>query len=363
MSPLDRESLTTTVAALRVGSPDEHARWWHDLSATDQDAAIDLAPRELGSLTGLPGSALDRALRATLPGHLDDLAREKQSVVPTAQEAAIQRVKDKIDSIEELTEVLDEPDRMLLGLGVEGQRVKAAVAVGNVDSALHVGVYTPGMGSTVHGCIARYDDEMDRLRRKAVAMGRNENEVATVTWLGYEAPLGVTEVVSRDAAIAGSKLLRRFTEGMRSPREDKFHLTAIGHSYGSTTTALSMLEGAHRIDDAVFFGSPGLATNNVADLRLPPGHIYLLEAQDDAVADLGFFGDDPNQLEQVVILSTGPSDFGIEVTGHANYLFEGSTSQYNIASVITGQPERAVQGMVLGFGDRVRAVIEFFDRD
>ncbi len=360
---MDLQSLLAVITDLRENSPDNHARWWYDLAPVDQETAVAETPRAVGSLTGLPGSVLDRALRATLPQHLEDLTQEKKRVVPTADPTAIQRVKDKIASLEELSKVLDEPDRMLLGLGVDGERVKAAVAVGDVDSALHVGVYTPGMGSTVHGSISRYDDEMDRLRQRAIGMGVDADTVATVTWLGYEAPLGVNDVRKRESAIAGSRLLRRFTEGMRSPREDRFHLTAIGHSYGSTTTALALLEFEHRIDDAVFFGSPGLATNDVSALGLPPGHVYLLEARADPVADLGFFGDDPNQLEQVVILSTGPSDVGTEISGHASYLDEGSTSQHNIATVVGGVPDLAVHGMVPGFGDRVRQVIEIFDRD
>ncbi len=363
MRAADRETLLRVVAELREGSPDLHARWWYDLPDSEQEAAVELTPRAVGSLTGLPGSVLDRVLRASLPGHFDELTHEKRRVTPTADPGAIQRVTDKIESLEELMQTLAEPERMLLGLGLEGERAKAAVAVGDVDTATHIGVYTPGMGSTVHGCISRYDDEMDRLRQRTIGLGLDEASVATVTWLGYEAPLGVTDVIQRRSALAGSQLLRRFTEGMRSPREDRFHLTAIGHSYGSTTTAMSLLATEHRIDDAVFFGSPGLGTNNVADLGLPPRHVFLLEAKGDPVADLGYFGDDPNQLADVVILSTGPSDFGDEVTGHANYLNENSTSQYNIATVLSGQPQLAVEGMVLGFGDRVRRVLEVFDRD
>ncbi|MFN8125182.1 MAG: alpha/beta hydrolase [Candidatus Nanopelagicales bacterium] len=356
---ISAENAGRLIAEVRDRTPDDHAVWWHDLTPVDQEACIDIAPRDLGTLAGIPGWALDRALRATLPAHLEELHQQRGD----AGEAQRQEIADKVASLEELQQVLAEPDRQLLALSMEGVRAKAAVSVGDVDSAVHIGVYTPGMGSTVHGCLDRYDDEMARLRQRAIAQGRSPAEVATITWLGYEAPLGVVDVAQRDAAIAGSRLLQRFTDGIRSPRDDRFHLVAIGHSYGSTTTALSLIQRDHRIDDAVFFGSPGLGTSNVADLGFPPGHVYLLEAKDDAVADLGFFGNDPNFLENIVILSTGPSHVGIEVSGHANYLQEGSTSQHNIAAVVGGNPEVAVGGMVPGFGDRVRQVIEFFDRD
>lgn len=352
------ENIALVLEPIRAADPDDQAQWWRGLSEADREAAIALAPEQVGSLDGIPGSVLDRVLRASIPAQLERLRLEQAE----AGEERRQEFEDKFASMEELQLVLTEPDRMLLALNLSGSRAKAAVAVGNVDTAVHIGVYTPGMGSTVHGCIARYDDEMDRLRSKAIDLGTPPQDIATVTWLGYDAPLGVVDVAQRDAAIAGSRLLQRFTDGMISPREDRFHLVAIGHSYGSTTTALSLIKREHRIDDAVFFGSPGLATERLEDLGLPPGHVYLLEAKGDAVADLGFFGDDPNFLKEIVTLSTGPSHVGTEVSGHANYLAEGSTSQHNIAAVVSGHTDVLVRGMVPGFGDRVRQVVEFFDR-
>lgn len=356
---IDAANITRLLSTIREHDPDRQARWWLDLSETDREATIDLAPEELGSLDGLPGGVLDRVLRASLPAQIARLNQERSE----AGRGREQEFEDKFASVEELQEVLQEPERMLLGLNLRGSRARAAVSVGNVDTAVHIGVYTPGMGSTVQGCLARYDDEMDRLRSKAIALGTSPSDIATVTWLGYDAPLGVVDVAQREAAIAGSRLLQRFTDGIRSPREDRFHLVAVGHSYGSTTTALSLIKREHRIDDAVFFGSPGLATERLEDLGLPPGHVYLLEAKNDAVADLGFFGDDPNFLKEIVTLSTGPSDVGIEVSGHANYLMEGSTSQHNIAAVVSGRTDLLVRGMVPGFGDRVRQVLNLFDRD
>ena len=195
-----------------------------------------------------------------------------------------------------------------------------------------------GMGSTVHGCIARYDDEMDRLRSRAIALGREPAEVASVTWLGYDAPLGwwTWRSATRPSPDRRCCSASPTASGARGRIGSTSSHWA---TYGSTTTALSLIKREHRIDDAVFFGSPGLATNDLAELGLPPGHVYLLEAKGDPVADLGYFGNDPNWLQQIVILSTGPSHVGIEVSGHANYLQEGSTSQHNIAAVVAGLPD------------------------
>ncbi|MGH3904736.1 MAG: alpha/beta hydrolase [Pseudonocardiaceae bacterium] len=51
-------------------------------------------------------------------------------------------------------------------LDTGGQRVKATVAIGNVDTADHVAVFTPSFTSTVEGNLAGYD-EMALLRRQA----------------------------------------------------------------------------------------------------------------------------------------------------------------------------------------------------
>ena len=42
------------------------------------------------------------------------------------------------------------------------------------------------------------------------------------------------------------------------------------------------------------FGSPGLGTSDIDDLKVDD--VYVIEAKNDAIADLGYFGTDTNQL-------------------------------------------------------------------
>jgi hypothetical protein len=64
-------------------------------------------------------------------------------------------------------------------------------------------------------------------------------------------------VVTPGAADRGGERFGDFIEGLRvSDSGDPAHLTAIGHSYGSTTVGHALEDGAP-VDDAVLIGSPG----------------------------------------------------------------------------------------------------------
>ena len=156
------------------------------------------------------------------------------------------------------------------------------------------------------------------------------------------------------------------------------HLSAFGHSYGSTTTAqaLNELGASDVVDDAAFYGSPGLGYANESILGMPAlivdeaqlhvsdGHAYVMSADGDAVseevrtggvtlpfsiADLGGHGPNPTSLP-LERLSTDASspDFGgprEAATGHSEYPRLGTNGQlrtpgYNLAIVASGLAER-----------------------
>ncbi len=243
----------------------------------------------------------------------------------------------------------------------------AAVAVGDVDSADHVSVFTPGFTTTVAGSLANTDSSMWDLRETAQAEARKYGSggtVATVAWLGYEAPqwdewydLGGRFVTSEESARAGAESLAGFYRGIDASRQADPHLTALGHSYGSTTTGLA-LQQATGVDGAVVFGSPGLGTSHVADLQVPQGQLFRIEARDDGVADagtFGLFGIDPSHVDGIVGLSAKEATIGAETfeesTGHSQYLRTDTTSQHNIAAVVVGVPDRMVLDDGRGLGD------------
>lgn len=240
-----------------------------------------------------------------------------------------------------------------------GERMHAAVAVGNVDTADHVGVFTPGLTTTVSGSLSGYDDAMNALAtlegKQLDATGRGAESVANVTWIGYDAPqvseipdFGIfggraDSVASADLAKQGGTALAGFFQGLNGARTDDFHLTAYGHSYGSTATGYALQHDGVGVDDTVLFGSPGPGTDDRNDLH--SGHVYALAADGDPVAHLGEFGADPTTMTGITTLSDHDETIegyhlkgseGHGTGGDDGYLSNRTTSQYELAAIGAG---------------------------
>ena len=389
---LNNSSAVENVATITLptvpsdGGPEAVSAWWRSLSEVDRDLLLHQHPERLGGLNGLPAHVRDLANRNRLAEErhraeeqlkmLDaDLSDNFFGGMFTNTDAAVENTRNKIAALDRLKATVDNsPERQLLLLDTSGDLLKAAVAIGDVDTADHVAVFTPGLNSTVQDRLTRYVGDMDDLRERALfelhAAGRPET-VATVAWLGYEAPqlhrdslanlLTPHRSVANDyCARMGGQHLARFLSGIHASRVVDPHLTALGHSYGSTATGYALQETS-RVDDAIFFGSPGLGVTDADALRLPCGHAYVVEARNDAVADLARFGSDPNQLEDVIGLSAragtradpecGSTIPLMESLKHSEYLKQGTTSQYNISVIIAGMPDRAIKDTGYGYGD------------
>ncbi|GAY13292.1 alpha/beta hydrolase [Mycobacterium sp. shizuoka-1] len=197
--------------------------------------------------------------------------------------------------------VTDHPERKLMLLDTDsGRQARAAVAIGDPDNAAHVSVTAPGLNTTVHGAIGGMADEAERVRSEAlsqlVAAGRGSEGVSTIAWIGYDPPQvpgtdeigaslsGGYEVSHDDVARAGAQDLSRFYDGISAAHHGPLDLTAIGHSYGSLTTGLALQEpGNHGVDNALFYGSPGIEASTPQQLGLQPGHVFAMETPDDPI--------------------------------------------------------------------------------
>jgi hypothetical protein len=162
-------------------------------------------------------------------------------------------------------------------------------------------------------------------------------------------------VASDHSAQEGASKLAPFLNGIDAARDTDPHLTALGHSYGSTTTGLALQQNTG-VDDAVFFGSPGLGTSHVGELKVPDGHSFYLEGKNDPVGDLGYFGIDPSHMDGIEHGSAKEATLPdgrhlTESTGHSAYMDDGSTSQYNMSVVVGGMDERRVIDDGKGAGD------------
>lgn len=275
--------------------------WWASLPAAQQAALAVGSFEMLGYLDGLPAAVRDAANRrrvlverAALQAEAERLRQavdDLTNILGTYDERAGIRISDevrltealgKLEALDEIDAVLKRPDRFLLVLDFSGEQLTAAVANGDVDRADHVSVFTPGLNTTVQGSLGNYDRHMDALRSTAnrLAFEEGKGTVATVSWLGYEAPQSSTHlqpsrsVMGEEAAKRGAFRLEAFLNGLDGARDVPAHLTALGHSYGSLTTSHALQRGTG-VDSVVFFGSPGLGTSDLKDLRLRLDQIFV----------------------------------------------------------------------------------------
>ncbi len=358
-------------------SPDQVHAWWSALGPTQQLAVALLSSGQVGNRDGVAAWGRDLANRTQLPlvreqlqRQLDDATSGEHPYEPYGggfyiEPAEAQELRDKLAGLDSVQEVLDRGGRQLLVLDADsGSQLHAAVAVGDVDTADHVSVFTPGFTTTVKDSLTGIDSDMVGLKVRAqqeLARDGSFDTVATVSWLGYDAPQwdGVAfpsqSVASDDLAKKGGDDLAQFYSGINASRDVDPHLTALGHSYGSTTTGFALQHDGTGVDDAIVFGSPGLGTSERDDLDVPDGHLFRVEARRDPVADLAAFGIDPTWLDGVDGLSAKGADIDgqqyQESTGHSEYLDDGTTSQYNIAVTVGGQPDRQVHDDGRGAGD------------
>ena len=353
--------------------------WWNGMTPAEHDRVLAEHPDWVGNLDGIPATTRDQANRARLPGEITRLDTEiaaaqvaldrvqnvdlppwvsREGDVPPPEAQTLYKLQSQRDALTAIEQSLNGPDRKLLLLDIDGHvSPRAAVAVGDIDTATHVAVFTPGFTTTVAQGLPGVTNDIAALRQTAqlqlLKSDHPGESVAAVTWIGYDVPQWDTldehdrSVLGSAAAQHGGADLAHFYDGINTSRTTDPHLTALGHSYGSTTTGYALQHTTTPIDDAVVFGSPGLGTSDVTDLHVPAGHTAALRANLDPVASFGAFGQKVSTMDGVVDLSTTDHTLpnGVllnEVTGHSDYLTPGSTSQYNIAATINGLTDRRI---------------------
>ncbi|KQU49435.1 hypothetical protein ASG84_05810 [Rhodococcus sp. Leaf278] len=354
---------TAVTASVTPGATSAaNAAFWSALSPAARTRLMVEKPGLIGNLDGVPGRVRDSANRRVLAAERSRLLTAEAELrneldgnvfggIFSDADAGLDQTRKRLASLDAIESVLAQGDRQLLVLdNTSYEETTAAVAVGDVDTATHVAVFVPGLGSTVHGDIESYDADMEGLKSTVQQLlpGVQGETAAVVTWMNYQAPqLGWNlldpsrTVLSATAADVGAERLGPFLDGLDAARASDPHLSVLAHSYGSLTAA-SALRADTGVDDFVALGSPGWGTHTAADLRLPDGHVFSAEAVGDIVADLGAFGRDPGTLDGVTLLSTDGSDGRTGSIGHSDYFAEGSTSRQNTALVVAGRSEDAV---------------------
>ncbi|MDI9916532.1 alpha/beta hydrolase [Rhodococcus sp. IEGM 1379] len=354
---------------------------WRGFTAARRHEMVLRAPDLIANLDGIPSSVRSAVnLRRTQA----ERARLQDDSVRISQElhreffggrlsntgAGMWYAQRKLEDLDAIDELLHEqPERKLVLMDMRsGERGFAAVAIGDPDTADHIAVTIPGLNTNVkdslRGMVSEATRLRDEARRQLEHIGRDES-VAAIAWIGYDAPQiigpGKFDIgrasfdVSRSSkAGIAADALGSFFHGLRAASsQSDVHITALGHSYGSLATSLALQRGASAsVDDVVFYGSPGVRAKVEADLGVEDRHVYVMKAEGDSIAGFGRFGGDPTRTEfQRLSTAEGITPDGVKherAFGHAEYARTGDNGElrmagYNLAVVVAGLPERAVQ--------------------
>src|SRR3954468_13339262 len=167
-------------------------------------------PSQVGSLDGLPGAARTRANEQQLATDLavlragNALSDDEQRWLRNGElvQQQLDRVRSDEDpfTLEPLTAQLLVYDPR--AFGCEG---RAAIVVGDVDTADNVAFLVPGLNSTVDSAMSSLTSNALRVTQDARRLSPYET-TAPVAWMGYDAP-GPGNVAGDGAAVDGSRLL------------------------------------------------------------------------------------------------------------------------------------------------------------
>ena len=330
--------------------PGDVKRWWDSHGPSQREELLSTRPAEIGNLDGIPVSDRDRANRAVLAGDRGPAAAE---------------VRDAL----ELNALRTGADVLLLvyqPLSFGGQG-RAAIAVGDPDTAAHTAVLVPGTANSV---TSGWLGEMSvaNLFNEMTAAADAAEPTSVVAWMGYDAPDSLLDprVALPGLARQGGALLAGDLRALNVTAQRDSHTTVVGHSYGSTTVANAAAGFGMPADDVVLVGSPGTdLAGTAADFGLRDGGgVYVGSAAGDPITYLaGVRGHSPatDLLGAQIGLGADPAANGFGSTrfkaetpamswqlwaDHTGYFDPGSESLYSIAGIAAGDADLlAEQGM------------------
>ncbi|HET8960516.1 alpha/beta hydrolase [Nocardioides sp.] len=353
--------------------PTEVNAWWDGLSHQQQQAVIAASPGSIGNRDGVPPWARDQANHLALDRDLADWEYlEQRDLLTSDEERWLENARSARDAVETIEAGLDPVTRE----GVTSQLYAydptafegdgaVAVAAGNLDTADNVAVVVPGFGTD--GESAPYQAARAlTLYESSRFLGATETN-ASMFWIGYDAPDNMpwdegwdaAGVVTEDMATRGGERLADTLDGLRSARDgEPAHLTAIGHSYGSTTTGHAAHDQGIPVDDLVLVGSPGAGggTDTAGDTGVATDHVWAGANSRDPIANLGNhgwvhgetafgagLGDDPAEddfgAHRFRAESTTRADDAIGLDAfddHSKYFDHDTEALYNISQIVNG---------------------------
>lgn len=341
----------TAIHRLLVNPPQATsvAAWWGSLPSSGRENLASVAPEVVGNLDGVPFAVRDSANRLTLSRCV---AKLEASIASGAGRAKLIEKRHHLDILNQVVKTLKrspgEPGRQLLTLDPSGE-VRAAVVVGNLETADYVSYLVPGMFFTVQGQMYDWTVIAQELQSQQAGWLKTLSATdprlagktaATVAWIGYQTP-GVLDIASLDRAQKGANFLGHAIDGIRADRDgSQPYVSLVTHSYGSTAAMMELAKGDVSVDALALIGSPGSAAQSASTLDVAHGNVFVGEAAWDPIVNTAFYGSDPGSP------SFGARKMDVAATidpithrplaaavGHLGYFDTGTTAMRNLALI------------------------------
>ena len=363
------------VQAILTEPPDDPRQFhdaWERLTDEQKDWIYEREPF-IGNHPGMPFEDKDHYNRM----HLDELTQSAQAEIdriaaehpnwtsgppvtanpnpPTAYREWKQRLDAASHHLHGLKTVqteLQSNDGTPRFLGLLDDQGRAAVSIGNPDTASHNATFVPGTGQDLPRM--PYSTEDAEAMFQAALRANQEltpEDLSVTTWMGYDRPMNLFEAASPDLAHRGGTDLAAFHEGMRVTHEGGQSVnTVVGHSYGSTLVGAAASDGNHLdVDNVIAVGSPGMLVDRAGDLDLGAGaDVYATRARFDPInLATGFtLGPSPTaddfgaiRLAAAAGPTTGPPILDLPSIGaHSSYWDQGNPALLNMGAIIAGMP-------------------------
>lgn len=365
-------------------NPEDVHRWWTSLTPQQRQRFMAEHPDQVGNLNGVPILARNDA-NLTVMNHdldrvrgiagrngvsVDDVLRDPAKFglsatditrYQNANETKLGLDHDAGDPLHPNPVYLFAYDPTAFG-----GKGRAAIAIGNPDTAKNTAVIVPGTSSSVKGGWL-HDGHNDAINLFEQANAADpHNPTAVIAWMGYDAPNGFDDVVrisTPELARTGSAALAQDVNGLWATHLGAGqHVTVLGHSYGSTTVADAFAMHNMHANDAVLLGCPGTdRATTAASFHLDGGHVFVGDASTDPVGMLGhldgaskrifgenFFGNNPSLGTDPAVDGFGSVRFRAEVPGsdginphdHSYYYHRGSEALYGMADIVSGHGDQ-----------------------
>jgi hypothetical protein len=316
--------------------------WWTALTPGARASLEVGAPALIGNLEGVPFAERDLANRAALAGSITQL----QASVSTAGRGEAENARRQIAVLNKVEAALgsskSKPVRSLLTFDTTSG-VRAAIALGDLQTADYVSILVPGMYMNVNDTIGPWTDTAAYMYDDQTSFENvfgEHKSVATVAWIGYQTP-DITNVFGLDLAEEGANYLANAVNGIKSLRPDNEpYVSIIAHSYGATAALMALERNTMSVDALGMVGSPGSASKSVSDLAVTAGRVWVGEADWDPVVHSAFFGSDPGSAaygaKKMSVAGTTDPITGESLrasVGHNDYLEPGTESLRNMALI------------------------------